>query len=236
MGCQLLHYHREVCIISLVVCSVCNLSFCVVHENLVRNSTKLSSDLYPRHVRHEPHKRDIHTEASVANFSLHQLQNVSVAQVSVNQTSPPDHGMTKFSSSIRLLFEKYGKHGFMTFEGFQKLMKNIGLVEVEVKDRITGNSENSQMSKKHPSSENDATSRPGHVDSHLNEALDDINASDFLKVAFILTIFIILILYYLLLQKIYIDCLYQCFSNFLVLWTSKCLDEIGTAQQHFKLL
>lgn len=153
----------------------------MVHENLVRNSTKLSSDLYLRHVRREPHKRDIHTEASVANFSLHQLQNVSVAQVSVNQTSPPDHDMTKFSSSIRLLFEKYGKHGFMTFEGFQKLMKNIGLAEVEVKDRITGNSENSQVSKKHPSNENDATSRPGHAESHLNEAHDDMNASDFLK-------------------------------------------------------
>lgn len=61
----------------------------------------------------------------------------SFFQSDLSGTDPAQHqhnGMNLKQSLLHKLFNKYGENGVMTFDGFEQLLKNIGLLKFEVKN------------------------------------------------------------------------------------------------------
>ena len=76
------------------------------------------------HTSHESHDHTSHES--------HDHTNGSHVQVQENATSSEERA--KAEMFLQELFNKYGRDGLMTFEGFEHLLENIGLAQISIHD------------------------------------------------------------------------------------------------------
>lgn len=149
MGCHLQHFHCGVTAICFVVCCCCfNLSFHAVHGLLAASDSLVKSHLEANGqveaIGHlvkrelpEFNSTDTRDVSPVSFMESHSTPIVSSSFHSDLSATEPTHyqrnGTDVKQSLLHKLFEKYGENGVMTFDGFEQLLKNIGL-KFEVKN------------------------------------------------------------------------------------------------------
>lgn len=149
MGCHSQHLHCGVTAICFIVCSICcfSLSFHAVHGHVAPSDSLVKNDFEDNgHVEAIGHlvKRDLPElnstdTGNVSPISFLESHSTPIVSSSFHSdVTEPSHdqhnGMDVNQSLLHKLFEKYGENGVMTLDGFEQLLKNIGLLKIEVKN------------------------------------------------------------------------------------------------------